>query len=99
MEAHTMNWKLGGALLASCLIAFAALIWGLDEKERWDRERRFQQAKLCGLESDARTDKWLVTMLPWEVGKGGVVLLGGPEWKAMMEAGMKLRNTCFSQIP
>jgi hypothetical protein len=54
-----MNWKIAGALLASCLIVFAASIWGLLEKEKRDRERRFQQGMLCGLESDARTDKGL----------------------------------------
>jgi hypothetical protein len=36
-------------------------------------------------------------MLPWEV-QGDVVMLGSPQWNAMMEAEMKLRYACFDQL-
>src|SRR5262252_5846384 len=90
--------KVGAAVLAASVIMCAVLLWALLEYERQDRERRIELGvRICGGESDARMDKWRVTMLPWEV-QGNVVMLGSPQWNAIMEKEMKLRYACFDSI-
>jgi hypothetical protein len=73
-------------VVLAVLVAF--LVWLVQEMAQ-DQKREvasWTNAMRCGNESEERMNQWR-----------GTVLLGTPQYFAMMEEEMRLRNVCFGQ--